>query len=166
MPNALVPLASFTLSSAQATITFAGIPSNGFRDLRLVISGSMGTPSSPSWRANGDAGANYSGVGSYGSGSTAASMANSGVTQAGIGYWWTSPGTNSLFVATCDWLDYATTDKQKTSISRTSEASLNVDMTAGRWASTAAITSLTIVGYNGGGSFAAGSTFNLFGVIG
>jgi hypothetical protein len=62
-------------------------------------------------------------------------------------------------------MDYAQTDKHKSVLSRISKASAGVGAIAGRWASTAAITTISI-NQGGFGNFAAGSTFSLFGLEG
>jgi hypothetical protein len=59
-------------------------------------------------------------------------------------------------------MDYSVTDKQKTVLSRTN-SSFGTDITAGRWASTSAITSVTV--YPSSGDFEIGSTFALYGIV-
>jgi hypothetical protein len=57
-------------------------------------------------------------------------------------------------------MDYAATDKHKTVLARYGGASLGTGMLAGRWASTAAVNTINIIG-----SFTSGSTFYLYGIV-
>ena len=66
-------------------------------------------------------------------------------------------------ITTYDLLDYSATDKHKTILVRFGSNSDSIALAAaGRWASTSAITSIRI--YRETGSFAIGSTFELYGV--
>lgn len=154
MPNALVPLASFTLTSNQSSVVFSGIPSNGFRDLRLVSTNVVTGNGDITFRFNGDNGANYSRVYMFGNGSGTSSGYNA------ESYWWYGL-TSDAGAHTLDIFDYSATDRHKTVLARGSIAGNGANATVGRWASTAAITSITI-----NISAGAGATFNLFGVIG
>ena len=61
-------------------------------------------------------------------------------------------------------MDYTQTNKHKTVLTRAGGGRDGVVANAGRWDQTAAISSLTIEAF--GTSWAAGSTFNLFGIEG
>ena len=61
-----------------------------------------------------------------------------------------------------DFFDYSATDKHKSALSRLSDAGASVSMSANRWASTAAITSITMTASTG--TFSAGATFHLYGI--
>jgi len=61
-------------------------------------------------------------------------------------------------------MDYSATDKNKAALTRSGAAAQVTVMLSTRWANTVAITSLTVVPQTS--SFAAGSTFNLYGRIG
>lgn len=158
-------LATITLGSAAATVTFGSIPS-GYRDLRLVcvMTSGNGGNGVVAIRYNGDTAANYLNVGMYGEATSATgSYANT------VSYQYmssTSIQTTEATTSTLDIMDYAQADKHKTFIGRsgTSGATVsNVVATASRWASTSAVTTLNIF-INGTGTFAAGSTFVLYGV--
>lgn len=165
MAAALVPLQNITLGSNQSSVTFASIPGT-FRDLRLVVNGSMSSPASPAFRLNGDStSGNYHVVTMWGTGSAAQSTSNSTYQQSALGWFTSAPPTGLIITATLDVFDYAQTNKQKSSIARGNDTTYEVTATAGRWASTAAVTSLTVTGYAGGGTWAAGSTFALYGVV-
>lgn len=76
--------------------------------------------------------------------------------------------TNLGQVATINIMDYSATDKHKTTLIRNGKqggSNDGVEAIAGRWANTAAITSLEIFSITGGGiTFSAGSTFALYGI--
>jgi hypothetical protein len=164
MPDAQILIGTITLTSTQTSIVFSNLPQT-YRDLHLTISTSMPSAASPAWRANNDSGSNYASVGGYYNTTTASSMSNTGQTQGAIGFWPASPAINDPIIAILDLLDYSTTDKHKTVVTRTNQTSSNTDFSTSRWASTAAVTSLTILGWGGAGSFAAGSIFTLYGVL-
>jgi len=161
MAAALVPLQNITLGSAQATVTFASIPST-FRDLRLVVQPIMvaSGPVEAGIIFNGDTGGNYSRVYAEGSGSSVGSSSQSGVTRLIVLYHNSTLQGNSLV----DVMDYSATDKHKTVLSRLNNTAVLTGMGAGRWASTTAVNSIQFAALNGT-SFAAGSTFALFGVV-
>ncbi len=150
------PLANITLSSSAASVTFSSI-SQAYRDLVLVFDGLTTGGSYSTLRANGDnTGANYSFVVMLGNGS-------SGVSQSGTGSFWDYPpisSTNRTNIV-AQVMDYSAADKHKTTISRGNDSGNQVVATAGRWANTAAITTLVMAT---SGTFAAGSTFALYGI--
>jgi hypothetical protein len=150
------PLATVTLGSSASSVTFSSIPAT-YRDLILVFSGVGASGFDIRWRANGDTGSNYSliqaGAGATTGGSFSNSLTGSGG-AAGVA------GTTASTTIT-QFIDYSATDKHKTSVGRGKIGSDFLHMTASRYASTLAITSLTLFG----GTFNTGSTFNLYGVI-
>jgi len=161
MPSALTPIAWQSLSSATSTVTFSSIPGT-YRDLRVVITASSTSATSGiKFNINGDTASNYSDVVMAGTGSTTTSS----MQTAGYGFfsnqaYMTSGG---IFLATLDFLDYSATDKHKTTLTRSNNAATGVDAWADRWASTAAITSI-VFAPTSATTFAAGSTFALYGV--
>jgi hypothetical protein len=164
--SSYIPIASQTLGSSAASVTFSSIPTtlNGktLRDLVLVHS-TAGTP--PRMRVNSDTGSNYSHVRMSGNGSSATSggYTDTSVNLFAVGFSGNpGPSTDVDFVVT-QIFDYATTDKHKTMLSRHSIASGAVEAFANRWANTSAITSILIYGDS---NFAAGSTFSLYGLEG
>lgn len=166
MPTQAVHQISRIVLAANAnTINISNIP-QGYRDLKLVITGSMSASASPSIRLNGDATANnYAVINMYGTGSGQGTMSNNSYTQIGIGWWPAAPNVNDPFVAIVDIFDYTQTDRQKNTLSRCSEAAVLTDVTAGRWLSNAAVNSILITGYNGGGQYNAGTIATLYGVL-
>ena len=165
MPTAqYYALANVTLSSSAATVTFSSI-SQAYRDLMLVVNGkSTSTQTQTVLNFNNDTAANYAYVYMRGDGSTTGSAAYSGeakiFTDGSAGFFGVDFGQ---IVFNC--LDYSASDKHKTVLIRTNVATGSFPgtvATAGRWASTAAITSLKVTAQVA--NFAAGSTFALYGV--
>lgn len=150
-----IPLATITLTGSDSSIDFASIPAI-YRDLVLVINSTTTSGQDILFRFNGDT-SNYSRVYAYGPGSGT----NSG-SDSTAGWGWTSTARS---MSTLQIMDYSATDKHKTILSRTGEpTSYGTAMFAGRWASTAAVTSISAIVSSG--SFATGSTFSLFGIAG
>lgn len=157
MASAMVALATTTLGSAASSVTFGSIPAT-YRDLRLVINGTATVSGNIFIRFNGDSSGSYSYVQAYGDGTSAASSSAASQTADASGVFYTNPG-----VATYDIMDYSATDKHKSNINRGSTAGNLVVMSAGRWASTSAITSIVVS--HGSGSYATGTTFSLYGIV-
>lgn len=165
MATALTPLATTTLASASATVTFSSI-SGAYRDLRLVTTtrhASQGQPYNQlRFRFNGDSGANYNFVSMKGTGSTTES--SSATNQVELALFFDAPNTSSSFSPIItDIMDYSATDKHKTSLIRLNDAEVSVQAIAGRWASTSAINSITV--YAPTDNWVAGSTFSLYGIV-
>lgn len=160
MATALVGLATTTLASASATVTFSSI-SGAYRDLRIILhcSHSADNEVDLNYRFNGDSGSNYTRVAMTGNGSSAGSFATGPDTELQL-----LQGSTTLSVATTDIMDYSATDKHKTVLARGNLTSGRVSAFAGRWASTAAITSISITPRSGG-TFTTGSTFSLYGIV-
>lgn len=162
MPAAMKPLANITLGSAASTVTFSSI--NGtYRDLVLIATFTNGVSSNDyiAMKLNNDTGSNYNSVTMRGNGSGTASASYASSTYGWLtvdGGFQTSRGNLRL-----DLMDYATTDKHKTYIVRNGTYDKGVEAIAGRWASTSAVTSINLYSVNGW-TFAAGSTFALYGV--
>ena len=152
MPSALVPLANLTLGSAQASVTFSSIVGS-YRDLYLVIDASGGTAGNNLFCAvNADTSTgNYNYVWMFSNGSSA-------TCSSGNHYYLSYDGA----ITTAHFMDYSATDKHKTFIARNDIAASRVRAIANRWANTSAITSLVLS--TSGSSFAAGTTFALYGV--
>ena len=151
------PLATVTLGTAAASVTFSSIPAT-YRDLILIVDGQRTGTNNVRLQLNGDTGSNYSTV-------YAASYLTSSGSNSGIAFIY---GTNNDVDTTTklNWvvnlMDYSATDKHKTLLSRFNQASSNTAMLAHRWANTAAITSILV--YTGDGNWAAGTTMSLYGI--
>jgi hypothetical protein len=148
------PLATVTLGSSAASVTFSSIPAT-YRDLILIVNGTASAGQNIKGIFNSDSTAsNYSRVTAYGDGS---STASGSANDNSFLYFQTSQS-----IITCQVMDYSATDKHKSVLVRTSNSSL-AEMTAARWANTAAITSFQILTTTG--TFSTGTTFSLYGVI-
>lgn len=158
------PIATTTISSSTASVTFSSIPST-YTDL-IIISGSLLQVSGSNGlriRFNSDSGTNYSYVQLVGNGTTASSNRTSNDTSGyagGSAYSTTNPGT-----AICHILNYANTTTYKSFIERGAQAGNDTTITSSLWRSTTAINSITLAL---GGSFPsnniASGTFTLYGV--
>ena len=151
--TAWVAIGSITLDSTASSVTFSSIPAD-YRDLVLVIAGTSATSSDMEIRFNGDSGANYSSLYMLGNGSSTSS-GTGGTTSIGIGLM-NSTQTNALIQI----MDYSATDKHKTVLNRENNSSY-VFAQAGRWANTAAIT--TVLVQKTSGTFDVNCTVSLYG---
>tara|TARA_R110000764_G_scaffold223029_1_gene311821 strand:+ start:219 stop:710 length:492 start_codon:yes stop_codon:yes gene_type:complete len=151
---------SVTLASSAASVTFSGISATGKGDLVVVINSlaDAGTTNF-TMRFNG-ATTGYTSVTAYGDGTTAASYSSSSnLDLMAFGGATTAP---SLVTATV--LDYSATNKHKSVLSRGDRGDKQASMSAGRWADTAAVTSLT-VRTTTANNYAIGSTFHLYQLV-
>lgn len=163
-------LATVSLSTATASITFSGIPS-GYKHLELRYIG-RNTGSSQTFgilSCNGDTStSNYNAHDIFGNGSTANS-AYYGNSYGGLviqKFPGTSSASNIFGAGILTILDYANTNKYKTARNlggQDSNGSGEIDFVSSFWLSTAAISSLTLTLY-GGFSLVAYSQFALYGV--
>lgn len=160
MASAIVALANLTLSSAQASVTFASIPTSGYRDVRLVVNAATSAEGNINIQVNSDTGSNYVQINMRGSGGGAQS--SSGTSTYIQSNYSTGLQTSSRAINTYDFMDSNATDKHKTILIRANHPD-EVDALAGRWASTSAITSIKVS--SGGGNFTIGSTFALYGIV-
>lgn len=149
-------LDSTTLSSSASSVTFSSIDQS-YRDLIVVVSGTNATGAQTlRFQANGDTGSNYNSVRMDGNGSSASSLALSAQDNVQLAVFGTTQA-----VAITHIMDYSATDKHKTLLARGDRADDRTRATAGRWASTSAITSITLYGSN---SYNFDATFSLYGV--
>jgi hypothetical protein len=164
LPSTLTPIATQTLTSAAATVTFSNIPQT-YTDLVIVSSlqGSRAIYGADlNTRYNGDSGTNYSVTRLQGDGSTASSARftnetaiNNAGSIGGDGSGIYTPNTIHIF-------NYSNTSVYKTSLCRNSHPTVVVQAFVGLWRSTAAITSIAFTG--NGYNFNSGSTFTIYGV--
>jgi hypothetical protein len=160
MAKAMTLIQSQVLSATQTSFTFSSIPGS-FRDIRIIVTSSTAGEGNLGFQANGDGASNYTQVNMRGfSTSSIASSAGSS-TQISTNFSTGMPsGERGLNIY--DVLEYSQTDRHKTILVRGNHQA-EVDAIAGRWASTAAITSVTITS---GATFNVGSTFYLYGIAG
>jgi len=160
------PLATTTLGSAAATVTFSSIAST-YTDLIVVcanlVTNANGMTVGMFFNSNNS---NYSNTYLAGNGSSASSGRNTYSTKIGIGYvigLGTGNPTNIIsFIQ-----NYSNVNVYKTVLNRfnifqtsTGEVGANV----GLWSNTAAINAITFDLNDGTKTFATGSTFTLYGI--
>jgi hypothetical protein len=163
MAATYTPIASITLGATAASVTFSSIPQT-YTDLILVancFSISSATSSSIGVQFNGDTATNYSRTLLYGDGTTAASTRDASTSSSTILYY---EGLASLAPNILHIMNYSNTTTYKTFIARANFAGSTVRLGVGLWRSTAAISSVVLVPTTS--SFASGSTFNLYGILG
>jgi hypothetical protein len=150
------PIATQTLASATATITFSSIPST-YTDLVLIVSASStASTQTIGWRANSDTASNYSDTYIGGDGTSAFSGRNSSQTSAFFGSINASGG-----ILIVNFMNYSNATTYKTSIA-TSNSNDYAIARVNLWRSTAAISNLDII--TAGSTFIVGSTFTLYGI--
>lgn len=155
-------IATTTLSADTGSITFSSIPAtdqggNNIRDIMLVMSYKASSSAfAGKVYLNGDTGANYDWVRLNGSGSSVTQTSGA----SGSIRW--DIQTTADAMARVEILDAKATDKHKIAIVRADSAATGTQMSANRWKSTAAVTSITI---EFGTNLLAGSTLSLYGVV-
>lgn len=156
-----VPIATQTLGSAAATVTFSSIPGT-YTDLVLIISAKGSTQNYPSLRFNSDTGSNYSRTILSGSGSAASSDRGTNATAANINYLASTDTSNFNYVSITNIMNYSNSTTYKTQITRANNASTGVDAVVTLWRNTNAITQIDCIMNTG--NYASGSTFSLYGI--
>jgi hypothetical protein len=173
MPATYVLLERIELNASAASVTFANIPQSGYTDLKIVISGR--TAGTGTWglvyvSPNGATTSLTSKIlFGYGSGQGSASYSSN---SAIWGYLSGTDSTVSTFSNTEFYIpNYNSTSTSKSfsvdSVSENNATDARQSMTAGLWSSNSAITSLTFTPKDSADlttSFAAGSTFSLYGL--
>lgn len=165
--NTYTPLATLTLTGTDTEIQFASIP-NTYRDLILIANSRTNRSAADEplrLRFNADStSGNYFRIALSGNGSSASAYYDSpGEVIIDSAAAAASSGTGHFAILNVEIFDYAQTNKHKTLFTTSGMSSLEVRRQAGRWASTTAITSLTLTPFFGG-SFVSGSTFSLYGI--
>ena len=160
--NTYEAIATQTLGSAAASVTFSSIPGT-YTDL-VIVCNTVRTTSLDNIgiRFNSDTGSNYSWTILKGNGTVASSDRRSNVTDIIFNvYNADAPAAGILQIQ-----NYANTTTYKTALSRSSGAAAGyVYATVGLWRNTAAITSITL--FDEGTTSAVintGSTFTLYGI--
>ena len=170
MASTYEPIATTTLGSDTATISFTSIPGT-YTDLRLVLVARTDRASTGNdtvlLRFNSDSGTNYSYTSITGNGTTATSSLSSTVAQIIAGYAPRNNNTSGIFgLTTVDIFSYAGST-YKTALC-TGNSDLNgsgeVNRTVGLWRSTSAITSVTF-SLSSTFKYLTGSTATLYGIL-
>lgn len=160
-------IATTTLGSAQSSVEFTGIPSTYTHlQIRTITKDSRGTaPNNVYMQFNADTSTNYSYHGLIGDGSAAS--ADAGATQSFVIVGVDSTATSTFGAFICDILDYANTNKFKTTrsiLGFDANGSGSVRMWSGNWRSTSAVTSIKL--YADSGNLSQYSSFALYGIKG
>ena len=155
------PLATTTLGSSSASVTFSSIPGS-YTDLVIAMSlSSTANDSDYSYiRYNGDTGSNYSNTIMSGNGTSALSDRFSNRTDFNIDY--TANLTTQIANRIVQIQNYSNTTTYKTALVRANRAGAGTDLMCGLWRSTAAITTILIT--HSVNQFATGSSFTLYGI--
>ena len=164
MPSTYTPIATTTLGSNTASVTFSSI-SGSYTDLVLIanfVGFTTSANSAISVRLNGDTGSNYSATFLRGNGTSALSSRATNDNRMVIGA--AAIGTNTdAAMSIVNFMNYSNTTTYKTVISRYSQASLQAETDVGLWRNTAAITSIEFGTY-GTNLTLAGSVITLYGI--
>ncbi len=163
MPATYEPIATTTLGSAAASITFSSVPAT-YTDFRIVWVGQWNTAADRLiMRLNSDSGTNYSKTAILGTGTSAISTVNTNATSiVALG---SSRNQNLMSMTTFDLFSYAGSTN-KTVLHATSfdeNGSGLVEYAVNLWRNTAAITNIALSTVNGN-NFAAGTTATLYGI--
>lgn len=157
MPGTYESIATANGTGSAGAIDFTNIPST-YTDLVLVSYCTTTAQINLGVTFNGDTGGNYSRVilTSDPGGSTTTGSTNIAITGNGIST------TSKFCVNITNIMRYADTSIQKTLVTRSSNASVGVDIIVGRWNSTNAINQVTIG--TSSNTFSTSSTFTLYGI--
>ncbi len=163
MPTATyTPITSTTLTSTAASVTFSSLNTlaSGMRDLILIIDLKISGTQTVGLRFNGDTLDNYRYVVASGNGSS--TFTSNPAAQSAIDLHYNDANAgNSIFIINL--FDFSQTDKHKCINWRHDFPAQVTRMGSARWGKTEAITSILISSF--GGTYNAGSTFSLYGVI-
>ena len=156
------PIATNTLGSSQASVTFSSITGT-YTDLILVVDGETNSANTNILlEYNSDTGSNYSVTILFGTGSTAGSARVSNDTAANLGRLGDNNRSNSIMHI----FNYSNTTTFKTGIGRFNVVSATENAQLGAkvslWRNTAAITSIKVKLSTG--NFDSGTTFTLYGI--
>jgi len=164
-------IATVSLTSSASGVDFTSIPST-YQHLQLRISAKTDRASDNngygSYRFNSDTGSNYSWHQLYGDGSGAGGGSGSNSTSLPLNAFGGS-SNGSFGAAVIDILDYANTNKYKTTINLNGldyNGGGEINLIPGLWRSTSAISSITIVRGFAVNNWVAGSVFALYGIKG
>jgi hypothetical protein len=162
--NTYTQIASTTLGSSAASVTFSSIPST-YTDL-VIVSFAANTAVNANGmgiRFNSDTATNYSKTYLYGDGTSA--VTGRGTNQTNISISNLPISSTGVFATTITNIqNYSNTTTYKTVLSRGGGANTGnlAIVYIGLWRSTSAISTIDLI--NDSGNFITGSTFNLYGI--
>lgn len=158
--NTYVEIGKVTTTGSVSSVEFTGI-SSGYTDLRIVNNVIGVGTGSVLMQFNNDTSTNYSITRVGGNGSTATS--NRVTSQTSLSLSWSAAYTSSgRLTQIADIMNYSNTTTFKNVVCRSGKADNAVDLIAGLWRSTSAITSIKLLAETS--NFASGSTFSLYGI--
>jgi hypothetical protein len=155
--NTYTAIATQTLGSAAASVTFSSIPST-YTDLVIVCNIIRTTGSDVEFQLNSDTGSNYSFTYLFGDGSSTGSGRASSQTKGNLGY---SSSTNPMTLI-IQAQNYSNTTTNKTLLARSSAASSTVSAIVNLYRSTSAISSIVLT--PNAGNFNTNSVFSIYGI--
>jgi hypothetical protein len=170
-PGAFVPIATTTLATSTATVTFSSIPST-YTHLQIRISAQTTGTAYGRLSFNSDTtNANYRSHELVGNGTAASSVAYAqsygGVLINATGGWGNTSGS-AASATIIDILDYADTNKNKTTRTLAgldnNGSDRTVEFQSGLWLSTSAISTIALT--LSANAFASLSSFTLYGIKG
>ena len=160
MASTYTPIATQTLGSAAASVTFSSIPGT-YTDLVLIANfGGSVAAQDFEYSYNGDTSSTASDTHLFGNGTAALSNRNSNQTRIDVDYMGLS--TSLVANAIINIMNYSNTTTFKSSLARANDTSRGTNASVGLWRSTAAITSIQLRMTSG--DLLSGSTFSLYGI--
>jgi hypothetical protein len=154
------PIATTTLGTATATVTFSSI-SGSYTDLVLIIGGSNVSSdqgiSSQVGNGSVDTGSNYSTTYILGDGANPASGRTTNATSMLVGRMDANPSTSIIH-----YMNYSNTTTYKTVLGRGNDGTYVIQH-VGLWRSTAAINTIAVANLNSV-NFASGTVLTLYGI--
>jgi hypothetical protein len=153
------PIATETLGTAQASVTFSSIPAT-YTDLVLVFNGTIGSGvQNMELRFNGDTTTNYSETRFFGTGAAVSVDKTTTTNQIRVGNIYTTQTVNIIQI-----MNYANATTFKTVLVRSNNAGNFVGTHSGLWRKTPETIDTVFVRPAGGVNFASGCTFTLYGI--
>ena len=168
--NSYESISTVTVSSAVSSISFSSIPSTyKHLQVRWLAKTSDANYNAISIRYNSDSGSNYAWHTFYGTGSSVVTETGTSDTNIRSLAMSGTNFTNIFNVGVYDILDYANTSKYKTSRVLTgidTNGGGYMNMGSGLWMNTNAISTITILPFNGSATLQQYSQFALYGIKG
>ena len=171
----MILLETIALTQSAASVTFDNLPTSGYTDLKIVVSGrsdsTSGYAETVNMKFNNSSTSDYSWRGLYSVTATPGSNNSSSVAQIRVGNVPSANLTANTFSNNEIYIpNYTSSNFKSVSVDATSEVNGSANFTyalilqAALRSNTAAITSINLSLDAGGTSFVAGSTFSLYGI--
>ena len=167
MPKTYEPIATYTVTSNQATITFSSIPATYTHLVLQAVMMQNGTATGTNgFLQYNSTTTGYSKTIINGNGSSASSARSTNMSRL---FFNIDANASNWVFHTYQIMNYANTNVFKTTLSRQNEAAAIVDASVSLWQNTAAINQIAItasdnLGVGTADQFTAGSTFTLYGI--